>query len=419
MNIIDVDGLNALILDSLSSGDSLQQIIDRMRQCSDIQCAVLDMSNRVLMHSIDECGSGAWKFAIEKGYLPFYLMTDDPKKRSRLEGIFKEGCPVLIEPSEGDRWFTICTPAYVGNRPESIVIARFPSLGMLDLSETASALLSQLCGYFDHSRSPSLSYNSDYVSVRIARELLLHNSDMARSLFGDAHGAYPGSSSYQLRPGYAVAVMRRMDKWGGPGELEEAERALSGFVPAALHLISDRYILAFMYDLGYDSFSGDCMLLAQLRHYTGKHRLYCGLSGIFEDLSQRQGFRRQAREALKLGMAANPRAHIFTADSMFADIIRSGAAERIGCDMLELSDVARLAQYDQANRTDYLWTLEQYLAYSNQLSLAAGSMFIDRNTMKYRLKKIREIIAADFSTPHVAMQLKQGIAMHRLMGRGT
>lgn len=125
----------------------------------------------------------------------------------------------------------------------------------------------------------------------------------------------------------------------------------------------------------------------------------------------------QAIKALKIGKSENPSGYIFTADSLYTKILLSGAIERLGKQILELSDIRCLAQYDADNRTEYLRTLEQYLIYGNRLSNAAKSMFIDRSTMKYRLSKIMDIIKKDIDRPDVAKQLRTGIAIYRLCGK--
>ena len=70
--------------------------------------------------------------------------------------------------------------------------------------------------------------------------------------------------------------------------------------------------------------------------------------------------------------------------------------DEIGLSVLALSDVSRLADYDKANGTAYLETLEKYLECNNSYSKTAQELFIDRGTLKYRLNKISDIINTDF-----------------------
>ena len=101
---------------------------------------------------------------------------------------------------------------------------------------------------------------------------------------------------------------------------------------------------------------------------------------------------------------------------MYFELIVSGAVERVGKRVLELSEIAMLADYDEKNHTEYLATLEAYLNFGNRLSPAASSMFIDRSTMKYRLQKIADLLGSDFEQPDTAKRLAIGIAVHKVSG---
>ena len=106
-----------------------------------------------------------------------------------------------------------------------------------------------------------------------------------------------------------------------------------------------------------------------------------------------------------------------TARDSYQELMLAGALAQVGPTVLELSEVRALAEYDERNHTEYLDTLEKYLAFGNRLSGAAASMFIDRSTMKYRLQKIGDLLGADTDDPAAARRLQLAIAVHRLRGK--
>ena len=116
-----------------------------------------------------------------------------------------------------------------------------------------------------------------------------------------------------------------------------------------------------------------------------------------------------------LSLAAGRRG-VTQADDVYFELIVSGAVERVGKRVLELSEIAMLADYDEKNHTEYLATLEAYLNFGNRLSPAASSMFIDRSTMKYRLQKISDLLGSDIEQPDTAKRLAIGIAVHKVSG---
>jgi hypothetical protein len=56
-----------------------------------------------------------------------------------------------------------------------------------------------------------------------------------------------------------------------------------------------------------------------------------------------------------------------------------------------------LALYDKENGTDYIHVLAAYLKYNGSKRETAQELFVHRNTVSYRLKKIEEMLDTDFS----------------------
>ena len=54
--------------------------------------------------------------------------------------------------------------------------------------------------------------------------------------------------------------------------------------------------------------------------------------------------------------------------------------------------LGRLVEYDLANKTDYVQTLKYYLDYDASIQTIANITFVHRNTINYKLRKIKEII---------------------------
>ena len=51
-----------------------------------------------------------------------------------------------------------------------------------------------------------------------------------------------------------------------------------------------------------------------------------------------------------------------------------------------------LEKYDSEQKSDFVNTLEKYLNYKCELKAAADALFLHPNTLRYRLKKIEEIL---------------------------
>lgn len=79
-----------------------------------------------------------------------------------------------------------------------------------------------------------------------------------------------------------------------------------------------------------------------------------------------------------------------------------------------LSDyrLSRLLQEDRENNTDLYYTLKVYLLNENSVTMAADSLHIHRNTLVYRLKKIRECIEDDINDNETARELLAFMMMY-------
>ena len=79
-----------------------------------------------------------------------------------------------------------------------------------------------------------------------------------------------------------------------------------------------------------------------------------------------------------------------------------------------LSDyrLLRLLQEDRENNTDLYYTLKVYLMNENNVTMAADSLHIHRNTLVYRLKQIKECIEADINDNETARELLAFMMMY-------
>ena len=64
-----------------------------------------------------------------------------------------------------------------------------------------------------------------------------------------------------------------------------------------------------------------------------------------------------------------------------------------------------LKQYDNDNKAELYETLYQYLLNERNLVKTAEALSIHRNSLLYRIKKIKELIEVDIDNPHVRQYL--------------
>ena len=90
-------------------------------------------------------------------------------------------------------------------------------------------------------------------------------------------------------------------------------------------------------------------------------------------------------------------------------------------DKEELHDISatilgNLIAYDLTNQTELVLTLETYLDCNCNLTAASEALDVHRNTMKYRIKKIQDLLDVDFSDYNQCFQLRLAYKIRKYGG---
>lgn len=73
-----------------------------------------------------------------------------------------------------------------------------------------------------------------------------------------------------------------------------------------------------------------------------------------------------------------------------------------------------LRRYDREHHGDLVKTLSAYLRHGGNAVAAAGALYIHRNSMRYRLARIRALLAEDIDDPDTRLALRVAL----LLGAG-
>lgn len=131
-----------------------------------------------------------------------------------------------------------------------------------------------------------------------------------------------------------------------------------------------------------------------LREFLVSHQIRLGISREFTDLTDCRKYYLQALKALEIGRIvwpAEPR--ILYADVQLYDLLSPHAQH----DSRDVSHPALtvLREFDEKHHADLYHTLYSYLKNNQQLQKTADELFVHRNTLRYRLRQIDELIQLD------------------------
>ncbi len=77
--------------------------------------------------------------------------------------------------------------------------------------------------------------------------------------------------------------------------------------------------------------------------------------------------------------------------------------------------IGTLVEYDRTQGTDLIETLTSYFAHKGNLSQTAEALFVHRNTLLYRMERIREISGLDLDNPETRLSIELALRAHRLL----
>jgi PucR family transcriptional regulator, purine catabolism regulatory protein len=78
-----------------------------------------------------------------------------------------------------------------------------------------------------------------------------------------------------------------------------------------------------------------------------------------------------------------------------------------------------LYEHDRLHGTSYIITLENFFSNNLNISETAKSMFLHRNTLIYRIEKIKEILSNDLKNSEELLQYQLAIKIYRLLNKNT
>lgn len=115
---------------------------------------------------------------------------------------------------------------------------------------------------------------------------------------------------------------------------------------------------------------------------------------------------REAQFALKMQAVAKGAAQVVHFDGLGVYRLLSDVQDTVGVERFVRSWLGALLDYDSRKHSDLVDTLTEYLECGGSYDAAAQSLSVHRNTLKYRLQRIREISQHDLSCPDTRFNLQ-------------
>lgn len=120
---------------------------------------------------------------------------------------------------------------------------------------------------------------------------------------------------------------------------------------------------------------------------------HMGIGNILRDITNLGTSYKQANSSYKMANK-NKAYHMFYKDMGVYKLLISMEKDEI-LEELYYEVLGDLIEFDKANNTEYINFLREYINHNSSVQELASSMFVHRNTINYKIKKIKEITGYD------------------------
>lgn len=145
--------------------------------------------------------------------------------------------------------------------------------------------------------------------------------------------------------------------------------------------------------------------------------LAIGIGRSVDALSGLRDSYRQARQALSMARRlADPNPLYFGELNVYRLLFQLEHTPELESFCREM--IGTLIEYDRAQGTDLVETLSAFFAHNGNLSQTAEALFVHRNTLLYRMERIREISGLDLDNPETRLSIQLALRARRLLTAG-
>ncbi len=137
--------------------------------------------------------------------------------------------------------------------------------------------------------------------------------------------------------------------------------------------------------------------MQQLETYLLANDLKAGVSNFFQNLEDTPRFYEQAVSSVLLGLKLNAPASIYYyKDYYLYQMLESYEKENSKIRYLIQPGLMKLYLYDKEHGTDFINTMTEFLKHPGQPSTIAQNLHIHKNTLLYRMGKVKQITGCEF-----------------------
>ena len=154
-------------------------------------------------------------------------------------------------------------------------------------------------------------------------------------------------------------------------------------------------------------------------HFCERFGWKAALSNASYSFSSLHSLYRRAIVTFDIGCQYSPGSILYHFDDFHLLLIFSAITQSGYSDFLVHDDLLALIKYDEANDSEMVSTMKTYLEYERNSSRTAEAMYLHRNSISYRIDKIKSLVKSDLDDPENRLMLLLSIYYHMSLNENS
>lgn len=279
-------------------------------------------------------------------------------------------------------------PIYIDNNLEGFVSVLFMDEALLDFSLKLNNLLRQFCGILMQSNNFRLTH-----AINPVKELLAQKFFDIES-YADLASLEGYLKIVRLQPNYCIVVLSEKNQ-----DTLLFSRMKSQIVKESSNILyyeKEQKLYLLFYQLG------DVNLDQSFLNLITQSESYCGVSAVFDSLEQRGAYIQQADFAHDSARLLNRSSQCMYYSESLSEAFLLHPLKEFRAENVIPEELQNLFTYDKVHETELAKTLKRYLYLRNDINKTSSALHVHRNTLIYRLNKIRDLTEVEIDDPEVA-----------------
>ena len=373
---------SARLLESLVQGKGIQNVVDIGSKLLQKPMFVRDTSLKLLAHTKNvKIDDAVWNSVVKRGYHTY----EDVKKMMNLRAFEKlnaSSSPVLFRSERRPTISRVWSKITIGN----MIVGHLVVLGHeTEFSEDDIELVQLISNAISLEMQKDGNFYSGLKNESFIKDLLageVHDPEEVRERLQYLDCKF-ANRLYVLTAVFSDADYSNMPKFF-------MKDYLSRMIPDSTALIYEKNVVVIISHNNDTPFPRE--VEQRLVEFLKENSMVAGLSNGFSRLTEMDRLYKQSLKATELGRHINGESSLYHYDNYLFEHMLSTCSDQQELYQFCHPSIFLLKEYDRKNNTNYLRFLYEYLENINNPRGVISTLNIHRNTLKYRLDKIKKIM---------------------------